>query len=906
MKILILGNGAREQVIYEKLHLSINSSSINHTVYLFNELDFAKIINLCIEKNIDLVIPSTEDFLCQGIVDHLNNTLPNIKVFGPTKYQSHIEGSKQFSKSLMHSLNIPTTTYIYCSTMKSLYHNNQNSNPYMFNYLPVLKYSGLAKGKGVYLPNTQAEIQKNIIDLFKLGNDGIIIEKRLYGTEVSLLAFCNGKEAILMPQAQDYKRVYDKDNGPNTGGMGAICPANILSPEELVTAKDHMDKIVKYLNYKGILYAGLMKTLDNVYFLEFNCRFGDPEAQVILNLLDDDLCNIIMKCINEEDLQINWSTKNAAVVILAHEDYPKNKLNELIKIQYDNLDKTVKIYESNVKYIDNKSYTTGGRVLSMVSIDKTIPLALQNIYNNMPKISFPGAFYRRDIGCNNNLSYKKMSISIGVLASGNGTCLDDLLNHSPEYIAIIITNKSTAEIAKKAYAHNIPFFYIPQKSESMTEYYEKIVNILRLYNIELVLLAGYMKIVPNILFDEFHTINIHPSLLPKYGGLMDMAVHEAVITNKEQFSGCTLHKVSKDVDKGRILLQKQYKIQKDDTPKSLKQNIQELEKQCILEYINSYNLLNPSVTYTVDIAQSNEFIDNLKTIIPKLGGFCAEYEYKGLRLAASADGCGTKLDLANTYDKLDTIGIDLVAMNVNDLIAGGAIPLFFMDYIAVDKMDKDKCNKIIAGINKGCLLSNCKLIGGETAEMQGTYLKNKCDLAGFVIGEVKFDLPKKDKMVDGCVIYGLKSSGIHSNGYTLVRKLLQKSVNAPSIEDILEPTCIYTNVSKLWELFPNNILGIAHITGGGFRDNIVRILPDHLDFHLDEWEIPPIFQWIQRESNMTRAEMMATLNCGYGMIIICDKELDIIGDLEDGRNLQNTLLSKYKLQLDLIGKVIIK
>jgi len=172
-----------------------------------------------------------------------------------------------------------------------------------------------------------------------------------------------------MPQAQDYKRVYDKDKGPNTGGMGAICPANILSQEELATAKAHMDKIVQYLNYKGILYAGLMKTSNNVYFLEFNCRFGDPEAQVILNLLDDDLTNIIMKCINGEHLEINWSTKVAAVVVLAQEDYPTKKLTESTAIQYGNVDQTVKIYESNVECIDFKFFTTGGRVLSMVSVD---------------------------------------------------------------------------------------------------------------------------------------------------------------------------------------------------------------------------------------------------------------------------------------------------------------------------------------------------------------------------------------------------------------------------------------------------------------------------------------------------------------------------------------------------------
>ena len=891
MKIVILGCGARESVICEKL-------SFNNSVYISNTQDLTELTDFCTKENIDLVIPSTEDFLCQGIVDQLNQILPTVKVFGPNKYQSQIEGSKQFSKLLMVSLNIPTAPYLYCATMKSLYRGNPPYDPEIFGDLPVLKYSGLAKGKGVYLPDSKSAIQSIIPELFKLGNDGIIIEKRLSGIEVSLLAFCNGKEAILMPQAQDYKRIYDGDKGPNTGGMGAIAPANILTKTELSRAKQHMDKIVQHLKYRGVLYAGLMKTDDGVYFLEFNCRFGDPEAQVILNLLDDDLSNIILKCINEEYLQINWSHKAAAVVVLAHEEYPAIKLAEPVAIQYENFDQTVRIYESNIKHVDSQIFTTGGRVLSMVSVDTTIPIALQNVYNNMHKISFPGAFYRRDIGCNDMRQNTKSPMAIAVLASGNGTCLEYLLNQHPEYVKLIITNKSNAGIANKARDYRIPFLYFPQKDTTDRDYYEKIVNILRLYSIEIVILAGYMKIVPDILFADYHTINIHPSLLPRYEGLMDKAIHEGVIANGDKFSGCTLHLVTKAVDKGRILLQKQYKLQPGDTAFILRENIQNLEKQCILDYVNTYSQIKKSITYDVNVVEGNNLVDNLKTFIPKLGGFCAEYEHKGIRLAASADGCGTKLDLANNYNKLDTIGIDLVAMNVNDLIAGGAIPLFFMDYIAVDKMDKDKCSRIIRGINNGCQIAGCKLIGGETAEMQGTYLRNKCDLAGFVVGEVKADLPKRDKMTNRCVIYGLKSSGIHSNGYTLVRKLLNKTTRPPSLDDLLEPTCIYTNVARLWELFPNNILGIAHITGGGFHDNIIRILPEHLYFELTSWEFPPIFQWIQNESNMTRDEMLATFNCGYGMIIICDKELPLQPDLEYGLNIG--------VKLDFIGRLVTK
>ena len=889
MNILILGSGAREKVIQEKL-------ISNHNVFMLNTFDFDYIIDFCKDKFIDLVIPSTEDYLCQGIKDFILCRLP-ILVFGPNEYQAQIEGSKYFSKQLMQNLDIPTPSFIYRSAKTYLDH-NVYYDPSIFDELPVLKYCGLAKGKGVYLPTNKNELSDNLIQLFKLGDDGVIIEKCLHGKEVSVIAFCNGKEALLMPPAQDYKRVYDGDKGPNTGGMGAICPVNILTNDELLDVKKYMDRIVDHLNYKGILYAGLMKTDTGIYFLEFNCRFGDPEAQVILSLLETDLSHIIMACLNGETLPIKWSNKIAATVVLAHKDYPYKKLQTPTHVIYGDLDNTISIYESNITYDGNIKTTTGGRVLSMVSIHNNIHLALQNIYNNIYKINYEDAYYRKDIGCNSFLDNIISKTSIAVLASGNGTCLEYLLMDRPETIKLIITNKSSAGIITKAQAYNIPFFYISQKDMTKTEYYERIVNILRLYNIELVILAGYMKIVPDILFDEFYTVNIHPSLLPAYSGLMDMMVHNSVIQNNELFSGCTLHEVIGAVDKGRILMQKQYKLVKNETPKSLKKNIQELEKQCILEFVKNFEFFKNKngIKYSVDIEQGNRFVTDLKKNIDGLEGFCAIYEHKGIQLAAATDGCGTKLELANRQNRLSTIGIDLVAMSVNDLLAGGAIPLFFLDYIALDKMDRVKCNTIIKGILEGCKLANCKLIGGETAEMHGIYLKNKLDLAGFAIGEVEFKLPRKDLMTSGNIIYGIKSSGPHSNGYTLINKLLQNSDGTNSMEfvnDLLEPTIIYTDVIKLWKLFPNNILGLAHITGGGFHDNIIRILPPELYFELKEWEFPPIFKWIQRESGMSRSEMMSTFNCGYGMVIICNQELNI--DEELGLDL---------VEVEVIGKLV--
>ena len=535
----------------------------------------------------------------------------------------------------------------------------------------------------------------------------------------------------------------------------------------------------------------------------------------------------------------------------------------------NDIDNSVEIYESNVTTVDKYKYTTGGRVLSMVSVDKTLQIALENIYNNIYKIKYDGVFYRRDIGCNNPILMTS-DIPVGILASGNGTCLQRIFEEKLNCIKIIITDNNNAGIIKKALKYNIPFMYAP-KTDNKTEYYENIVNIFRGFGIKIALLAGYMSIVPDILFEEFDTINIHPSLLPNYSGLMNLTVHKKVIENKDIFSGCTLHKVTKDIDKGRILLQKQYKLIEDETPETLKKEIQLLEKDCIFEYINNYTKIKTE--YAVDIKEGNKFIAELKKTNPIIGGFCSKYNYKGIILAAAADGCGTKIELSNKYNRLDTIGIDLVAMNVNDLLAGGAKPLFFMDYIAIDKMNKKKCIEIIKGINKGCELANCKLIGGETAEMKGIYLKDRLDIAGFSVGEVVFDLPKTNLMNDKCILYGISSSGIHSNGYTLVRELLKRDSDKPSMDEILKPTRIYTELLELYEKYPQNILGVAHITGGGFHDNLIRILPENLYFELDNWEFSDIFKWIQKDSQLTRDDMLSTFNCGYGMVIVSNTNL---------------------------------
>jgi phosphoribosylamine--glycine ligase/phosphoribosylaminoimidazole synthetase len=877
MNILILGNGSREQVIREKLESSVKNIYIENL--LINE-----IVSFCESYKIDYVIPSTEQYLCDGVTDLIQSKIPGVQVFGPTAALSQLEGSKKYSKMMMKQHKIPTSNYIYFTDKNKCiqYINDNNINPEEV----VLKYSGLAKGKGVYL-STKESIINDINQVFALGDDGVIMEERLYGTEVSVLAFCNGHESYLMPQSQDYKRKEDGNFGANTGGMGAICPVNTLNEQELGRIKKYLDILVSSLKYVGVLYAGVMKTKYGIYILEFNCRFGDPEAQVILNQLETPLFTIINDCILRKPLTIKWAeNKYSACVVLSVNQYPYSGIKKTEVVYGSDFDyNKVKVYDGSIFTINCQNYTKGGRVLSLVSTSNSLYQSLINVYNQATRIHYEHKYYRRDIGIDYLIVGKsaKKYKSMGIMASGNGTCLEYIFDNENmrNSIKIIVTNKYSANIINKAEMWNIPVYIIPNKNID----YHKMVNILRIYEIDVLILAGYMRIIPETIYEEFFTVNIHPSLLPDYKGLMDLDVHSAVLEDKKKYSGCTIHEVCGKVDSGRILLQKQAHIDGLNTNTELKIAVQELEKQAIYEFIELYNI-NVIERYEVDIKEANAFVDDIKRKIPGIGGFCGMYPLnEKVTLVGSADGVGTKLDLAIKYNMLDSVGIDLVAMNVNDIIAGGGIPLFFMDYIAIDKMSKLVCNEILDGIVAGCNMANIELLGGETAEMKGIYYKNKLDLAGFCVGILNKRLPLKNEMKDGNYLYGIHSNGIHSNGYTLVRRLL-KDFPSDYSEEFMRPTRIYNEVIGMINNPKYGILGIAHIPGGGFNDNISRVIAEDLKIELYHWEFPSIFKWIQTKSGMSRQEMLDTFNCGYGMVLITDCE---INDIEG---------------IDLIGKLV--
>ena len=294
----------------------------------------------------------------------------------------------------------------------------------------------------------------------------------------------------------------------------------------------------------------------------------------------------------------------------------------------------------------------------------------------------------------------------------------------------------------------------------------------------------------------------------------------------------------------------------------------------------------------VNISLANKLVEHISKLSKKgvkkkkksfangaIGGFGSIFDIsksniKDPVIVSCTDGVGTKIELANKLKKFDTIGIDLVAMCVNDLIVQGAKPLFFLDYIAVGKLNLKKTKKILKGIFKGCELSRCKLIGGETAEMPGVYSKEKFDLAGFSVGIVsKKKLLSKKNVSKNDVILAIPSNGIHSNGYSLIRSILKKNkINAKLKKELIKPTKIYS--SEILNLTKNNLINsAAHITGGGLIENLLRSIPENLTLNIDlsKIKINKIFSWI-KSKNVSDKEMMRTFNCGVGFCVIAPKK----------------------------------
>ena len=308
----------------------------------------------------------------------------------------------------------------------------------------------------------------------------------------------------------------------------------------------------------------------------------------------------------------------------------------------------------------------------------------------------------------------------------------------------------------------------------------------------------------------------------------------------------------------------------------------------------------------VDISLANKLVKHISLVSKKdvkktknsldkdvIGGFGSLFDISKLNIkdpviVSCTDGVGTKIELANKFKKFDTIGIDLVAMCINDLIVQGAKPLFFLDYIATGKLDLNKTKKILKGIFEGCRLSNCKLIGGETAEMPGTYSNDKFDIAGFSVGIVsKKKILSEKKVRSGDVVLAIPSSGLHSNGFSLVRSILKSNRIPLNLrKELLRPTKIYSK--EILKLVDKNLIhSAAHITGGGLIENLMRSIPENLSTNIDlsKIKIKRIFKWLKNK-NISDNEMLNTFNCGVGFCIISPKK--------NVTKIKNTFDKKFK------------
>ena len=414
MKILVVGGGGREHAIcwklsneknVEKIYCAPGNPGIAEVAECVNigDSDIDKLAKFAKENEIDITVVGPEVPLVMGITDVFESQ--GLKVFGPNKKCARLEGSKAFSKDFMTRHNLPTAKYKEYTNIDKAIDDIDD-----FGYPVVIKADGLAAGKGVVIPENREDAIKTLKEMMsdkKFGDAGekIVIEEFLSGIETSILAFVDNETIIPMVSAKDHKKVNDGETGLNTGGMGTFSPSEIYTYELSKEIKENiLDKTLKgfqedNLDFKGILFVGLMITKDGPKILEYNVRFGDPETQSVLFRLETDLSEIISAVINNKlkDIDIKYSDDSAICVMLTSGGYPESYEKGKLITGLDNLDKDIVVFHSGTKLLDNKLVTNGGRVISITAKGKTVKEAGKKVYENIKKINFEGMHYRTDI-----------------------------------------------------------------------------------------------------------------------------------------------------------------------------------------------------------------------------------------------------------------------------------------------------------------------------------------------------------------------------------------------------------------------------------------------------------------------------------------------------------------------------
>ena len=419
-RVLIVGGGGRERALAMFLATSPQVGSVTvacgrtyvgglegASQLTVAEADFNTLIPWATQKRIDLIVAGPEGPLVKGLADRCAEA--GLLCFGPSRAAAQIESSKAFAKAFMQRHAIPTARYAtFRELAPALDHLRRQEQ------LPVIKASGLAAGKGVVLPATVAEAEAALRQMlvegaFGAAGEEVVIEERLTGPEASVLAFCDGRTLSVMPVAQDHKRAFDNDEGPNTGGMGAYAPAPFVTPDQIAEIRTSVLEptlrglAAEGIPFVGVLYAGMMLTPSGPKVIEFNCRFGDPEAQVILPLLASDLYEVLHACAAGElsRAPIEWRTGYALTVVAASEGYPGKYAvgREIHGIDAANRLKGTLVFQAGTRQItDGPTLTNGGRVLAVTGVGDTLAEARRRAYAGIECISFEGMHYRRDIG----------------------------------------------------------------------------------------------------------------------------------------------------------------------------------------------------------------------------------------------------------------------------------------------------------------------------------------------------------------------------------------------------------------------------------------------------------------------------------------------------------------------------
>ena len=420
-KVLVIGSGGREYAFAWKFSRDNEVSEVycapgNGGTELFSinldidVNDYTKVLETINNLNIDLTVIGPEGPLANGIVDYLEQN--NVRVFGPNKFCSQLESSKIFARDIMKEYNIPQPKYIKCCSIEESVKVKEEWG------LPlVVKADGLAAGQGVFVCHDEDVFDEAINTMFndlKFGeaSNSVSIEECLVCEELSIFAVCDGSNYRILNTAQDHKRAFDQDKGPNTGGMGAYSPTPLSTPEIISKTENRIIKPIldamkdKGQPYKGFLYVGIMIVDGNPFVIEFNVRMGDPETQVVIPLLDSSLYDLLNSCLDEKLLEVDLrvSDKTAVAVVLAAKGYPENYKKGMVVSGLDQIDEGL-VFHAGTKLINNEVFTSGGRVLNVIGFGDDLSSAIQNAYSLSEKITFEDKFLRRDIG-QKGLSYK--------------------------------------------------------------------------------------------------------------------------------------------------------------------------------------------------------------------------------------------------------------------------------------------------------------------------------------------------------------------------------------------------------------------------------------------------------------------------------------------------------------------